>query len=126
MQKYTVVVDEEGTIYWYKEGTEILHREDGPAMEYFDGDKFWFQNNKLHRLDGPAKECSDGNKFWYQNGKLHRLNGPAVEYSNGEKYWYIEGKNHSEEEYSKKIGELNHSNDCSNKIIEIDGKKYKL
>ena len=103
MQKYTVVVSEEGTICWYKEGTEILHRE-----------------------GGPAKEWASGTKFWYQNDELHRLDGPAADYSNGQKSWYINGRNYSEEEYWKKIGELNHSNDCSSKIVEIDGKKYRL
>ena len=80
MQKYTVVVDDEGTIRWHKEGTEILHREDGPAVEWFDG-----------------------NKLWYQNGKLHRLNGPAVECAGGRKRWYIEGVEYSEEAYWDKI-----------------------
>jgi len=34
-----------------------------------NGDKFWYQNNKLHRIDGPAIEHANGDKHWYQNGK---------------------------------------------------------
>ncbi len=57
------------------------HREDGPAIEYADGDKEWFLNGKLHREDGPAIEGANGNKSWYLNGEHHREDGPAVEYS---------------------------------------------
>jgi hypothetical protein len=46
-----------------------LHREDGPAMEYVDGSKFWYQNDKLHREDGPAVVNVNGIKRWYINGK---------------------------------------------------------
>jgi hypothetical protein len=53
--KYTVEVNEKGT-YWFKEGTKILHREDGPACEWANGDKFWYKNGKLHREDGFAFE----------------------------------------------------------------------
>ena len=34
-----------------------------------DGDKFHFLNDQLHREDGPAVEYYSGNKFWYLNGK---------------------------------------------------------
>ena len=36
----------DGDIYYYKAGTEILHREDGPAIEYADGTTFWYLNGK--------------------------------------------------------------------------------
>ena len=39
--KYTVKTLN-GNTYWYKEGTNILHREDGPAIEYFSGNKSWY------------------------------------------------------------------------------------
>jgi hypothetical protein len=35
-----------------------------------------------HRQDGPAAEYTNGNKYWYFNGKLHREDGPAIEYTN--------------------------------------------
>ena len=43
----------------------------------------WFQDGKLHRLDGPAIEWANGDEHWYQEGKLHRLDGPAIEYADG-------------------------------------------
>jgi hypothetical protein len=46
-----------------------LHREDGPAVEHFNGTKEWYRNGLLHRLDGPAVIYSDGTKEWWVNGK---------------------------------------------------------
>lgn len=39
----------------------ILHREDGPAIEYEDGTNEWYINNQRHRIDGPAITCSKSN-----------------------------------------------------------------
>ena len=36
---------------------------------YHDGSKSWRLNGKLHREDGPAIEWADGYKFWYLDGK---------------------------------------------------------
>jgi hypothetical protein len=78
---------------WVKNGT--LHREDGPALEYTDGNKYWYRHGKLHREDGPACE-QNGSKEWYRHGKLHREDGPACEYVDGSKAWYRDGKAHRE------------------------------
>jgi cytoplasmic iron level regulating protein YaaA (DUF328/UPF0246 family) len=45
MKTYKVTVDEKGTIKWYNEKGK-LHREDGPAIEFWDGDKYWYLNGK--------------------------------------------------------------------------------
>ena len=37
MQKYEVTVADNGDITWYQNG--LLHRLDGPAIEYLNGDK---------------------------------------------------------------------------------------
>lgn len=74
-----------------------LHREDGPALEYFNGTKYWYKNGKRHREDGPAVEHYNGYKEWYINGRLHREDGPAIEFANGSKEWWINGKYHREE-----------------------------
>jgi hypothetical protein len=83
-------VNEYRAKFWRLNGK--LHREDGPAVEYADGDKYWYLNGKCHRVDGPAVEESNGDKFWYLNGKLHREDGPAAEYADGDKYWYVDGE----------------------------------
>ena len=149
MKTYKVVVTEAGIIRWYNEKEEYhcehgpaveypngnkywyqnnkLHRLDGPAIEYVDGDKSWYQNGELHRLDGPAIECVNGAKYWYQNNKLHRLDGPAVECTDGSKYWFIEDKEYTEAEFKKKVKELkNPKSSCDGKVVTIEGKQYKL
>ena len=84
-----------------------LHRVKGPAIEWNDKTKYWYQNGLLHRTDGYAREDSNGNKYWYQNGLCHRIDGPAVEYYDGYKEWWVEGKQFSEGEFNEKIKLLN-------------------
>jgi hypothetical protein len=67
MKTYKVTVTKEVT-RWYNKSKE-LHREDGPAIEYARGGKFYLINGKLHREDGPAVEDADGSKLYYINGK---------------------------------------------------------
>jgi 3-methyladenine DNA glycosylase Mpg len=59
-------VDEAGTKYWINENDE-LHREDGPAVEYMDGSKYWCINGKCHREDGPAAILIGICTSWYYN-----------------------------------------------------------
>ena len=123
IKKYYVTVDELGITGWFKDAKcKVLHREDGPAIEYADGSKcwykngqrhrtdgpaiervdgtkHWYQNNHLHRTDGPAIERADGTTGWYQNGRLHRTDGPAIERADGTKEWYIDGKVMTEAEF---------------------------
>ena len=56
------------------------------------GSKWWFLHGKLHREDGPAVEWADGDKEWYLNGNRHREDGPAVEMANGTKHWLLNDK----------------------------------
>jgi hypothetical protein len=92
-----------GDKHYYKDkAMTIHHREDGPAVEYPDGDKSWYINGKLHREDGPAVEYADGGKAWFIDGKRHREDGPAIEFANGRKAWYIDGVSLSEREFLKR------------------------
>ena len=83
-----------GKIRDYSWETEYAHREDGHAVEYSDGDKYWYLDGKRHREDGPAVEHIHGDKYWYLDGKRHRIYGPAIERSNGDKAWWLNGKRH--------------------------------
>ena len=58
-----------------------------------DGTKFWYKDDLLHKEDGPAVEYTNGAYSWYKEGKWHREDGPAVEYTNGDKLWYYEDEN---------------------------------
>ena len=80
-----------------------IHRLDGPAIEYANGDKWWYVNGVAHRLDGPAIEWADGGKRWYVNGQIHRADGPAIEWASGSKWWYVNDKHYSQEEFERKF-----------------------
>jgi hypothetical protein len=104
MENYNRVEKGEFGVYYYL--NDKRHRLDGPAIEYKNGSKAWWQNGLRHRIGSPAIECYDGDKYWYQNGKLHRLDGPAYESINGTKYWYYEGDIidcNSQEEFARYI-----------------------
>jgi len=82
-------VESRNKVAFFIKGTKILHREDGPAIEWSDGAKEWFLNGKLHRLDGPAIFYPDVIKKWYINGNHHRVDGPAIERGDGEVEWCL-------------------------------------
>jgi hypothetical protein len=87
----------DGTKIWYQHG--MKHRDDGPAFISADGDNEWHQHGMLHRVDGPAVIDADGLKEWWQHGKLHRDDGPAVIYAHGNNYWFLRGKKLSFDEW---------------------------
>ena len=110
MREQFIHIDEDGDKYYYsdKEMT-VLHREDGPAIEYTDGSKSWYIDGKCHREDGPAIEWVSGTKEWCVDGKRHREDGPAIEYTNGGKSWYIDGKKLTEEQFNARNKELSYN-----------------
>lgn len=70
----------------------------------------------LHREDGPAVIWNDGEKEWYINGERHREDGPAIIYANGIKEWYLDGRRylteeeHNQEMYKRNLNKLNETN----------------
>jgi hypothetical protein len=86
-------VNENGTkLYYSDREMKILHREDGPAVECANGNKWWFLNGKVHRENAPAVIRANGDKEWFLHGKRHRDVSPAVEYADGVKSWWVNGK----------------------------------
>jgi len=81
--------DQRNTRYWkdYR-----LHRIDGPAVEFSNGDKCWYLNGKCHRIGGPARIYVNNITEFCENGLLHRIDGPAVIHFNGRKEWWIRGE----------------------------------
>jgi hypothetical protein len=55
---------------WYK--NNLIHRDnDLPAIEFFDGDKEYWEDQKMHRIKGPAIEYKSSNCFaWFYEGKV--------------------------------------------------------
>lgn len=79
--------NELGTTTWTNRAGE-RHREDGPAVEHYDGSEEWYQRGVLHRVGGPAVYATEGFTAWYQNGQLHREDGPARQWAfEGDEYW---------------------------------------
>jgi len=66
----------------------------------------WYFNDNLHRKDGPAIEYANGDKEWFLNGKRHREDGPAVELANGHKEYWIDGKNQKYKIIQRLLGRL--------------------
>ena len=99
MKEYTVRVYDDRT-EWHLDG--VLHREDGPAIEWADGGKSWWINGKQHRDNGPAVEDDNGHMEWWINGLCHREDGPAIEYKNGTKKWFLDGVHYTEAEFLAK------------------------
>jgi len=62
----TKKIQSDGTIEWRNEAGD-LHRENGPAIEWADGEKWWCKHGKLHRENGPAREYANGTNYWYLN-----------------------------------------------------------
>ena len=86
-------VGADGNVRWY-DASDQFHRDGGPAIEYADGTRTWYQHGQRHRDGGPAIEYADGTKLWYQHDKLHRDGGPAIEYADGSTEWYQHGEYH--------------------------------
>lgn len=81
-------IDEYGNQYWHNSNHQF-HREDGPAIIYFNGTQEWYQIGKLHRINGPAIIYADGRQAWCVNGNLHRTDGPAIIFADGYKEWFL-------------------------------------
>ena len=57
----------DGTKVWLKYGKR--HRDgDNPAVIYEEGTKVWCKNDIAHREDGPALEYTNGDKYYYLEG----------------------------------------------------------
>ena len=68
--------DEFGTKYYWKYG--VLHRDDGPAIEFFDGAKYYYRNGNLHRDDGPAIMGPQGQREYWLFGKVASIEEKAI------------------------------------------------
>lgn len=83
-------ISSSGSKYWRFRG--VLHREDGPAVEQYDGYRAWYKMGSIHREDGPALIYPSGQKEWRLHNLRHREDGPAVEFPDGTKEWYLDGQ----------------------------------
>lgn len=78
------------------------------STESLIGAKRYYLDYYLHRTNGPAVIWENGDREWYLNGKLHRTDGPAIENGcNGtlQNMWYLNGIKLSEEDHKKAIAD---------------------
>lgn len=72
-----ISIDDNRTIICKLNG--VLHREDGPAVEYVNGEKQWYINGLLHRINGPAIIFKDGSmQYWIDGNRQHWLERPLL------------------------------------------------
>lgn len=91
---YSLKINNISTSY-YRLGK--LHRKFGPAF-YKDGSTFWFKNGILHRDNGPAVEYKEGKNIWFKNGRIHREDGPAIIFYSDEE-WFVDGVKYDRSEH---------------------------
>ena len=108
--KYRIDVNHAGTCRYYNVLGQ-LHRDEGPAIIWADGDLEWWQNGQRHREDGPAVELSDGHREWWQNDQRHRIDGPAIEWANGGETWFLNDLVYNKADYLKACKALHPQHD---------------
>jgi len=66
-EELTLIIDGYGTKFW-KNKKKQFHKLDGPAREWFDGEREWWRNGMRHREDGPAFVfTNEGGVEWWIN-----------------------------------------------------------
>lgn len=97
-----------GFVVYHKKGTLIAHRENDPAVIFFDengnwSQKMWYKNNLRHNEKGPASLDKNGKKEYWINGELHREDGPAVMMPNGACMYWLNNKHYTKEQWEYEI-----------------------
>ena len=93
-------------IWRFKEFFKLPKEKQNGKFRFEGGDIFWYKEGECHREDGPAIERYDGTKCWFKEGKLHREDGPAVELANGERQYYLKYKQYSYTEWYTIVNKL--------------------
>lgn len=55
---------------FYRNAMGLLHRLDGPAIEYSDGSHLWYKDGGYHRIGGNVFFTNKKHHGWYINGHL--------------------------------------------------------
>lgn len=80
----------------------------------------------LHRIDGPAIEWPNGDVWYCQYNKLHRLDGPAIVRSNGNNEYWIEGLRISKEQFEEIVNPQPSLTQTVETVIINDEKKTEI
>ena len=71
----------------------IIHK-----LTFEDTTEYRTESDKLHREDGPARIYNNGDETWWFNGKRHRIDGAAVKFKGKIEYW-VDGIKYSESQF---------------------------
>ena len=103
------IKDEKGKVTYYENSNgdwlRCEYDEDGNQTYYENSDGFWYRYE--YDKDGNETYCEDSNGHWYR-------------------YEYDEKGNQTYYENSDGIKKGTKRGSCDGKVIEVDGKKYKL
>lgn len=62
-------IDQAGSEYWTRaDDRTVIHREDGPAITWDDGARFWYYDGVNHNENGPSAIYADGSMHWHYHG----------------------------------------------------------
>ena len=76
----------------------------------------------LKMIEYTVKVYGNGSIYWLnKEGQQHCEHGPAVEKASGFTAYYLNHKVLTKKEWEKRL-----KNPCREKVVEIDGVKYKL
>jgi hypothetical protein len=91
----------------YRDENGVLHREDGPALIYNNGEENWYKRGRLHRENGLPAIIKKEYKLYMVNGRRHNEYGPGYENIDGTVWWYLNNIKYIEEEqYQKELIKL--------------------
>ena len=62
----------DGLVQWLNDKGHV-HREDGPAEVWNDGEQYWYRHGRSHFAHGPADLWADGRMAWFEDSKLLRM-----------------------------------------------------
>jgi hypothetical protein len=86
---YDVDYDTNG-VFWFFDSR--IHRELGPAIQYYDGTEVWYKHGVIHREHGCAIKYQDGNMHWFYEDDRFRDDGPAIINSAVDRRYHIFGR----------------------------------
>ena len=112
----------------FDKGSLYLYDSNGNQTYYEDSKGYWYKRD--YDSNGNLIYFENSNGFWYKYD--YDSNGNKIYYENSYGYWYKKefDSNGNEIYYEDSNGEIidkrPKKETCNGKVVEIDGKQYKL
>ena len=118
MSKLDLKVHPNGNKTWHLDGE--LRRVQIMTSSAGLGYKARVLDKEFHCEDGPAMEFENGDLAWFKHGKLNRLDGPAVIHVNGYEAWYLNDIEMTEQEHAEQTKKVIIGRGMNRSIICVD------